>query len=107
MQATLDEQDYQSIAVKVLDIIKQNYDLVPKQPKQDEWVGIKKFTAALPVIKDKEWVRVFILTRPEFKPWTINVNAGQGHPTRINMTKGLAWVTAHRDEIDWNKSLPR
>lgn len=107
MQATLDEQDYQSIAAEVLDIIKQSYDLVPKQPKQDEWVGIKEFTSLLPIVKDKEWVRMFILSRPEFKPWAINVNAGPGHHTRINMTKGLAWVNAHQDEIDWNQSLPR
>lgn len=31
MQALLDEQDYQVIADKVLDLIKEDYDLVPKQ----------------------------------------------------------------------------
>jgi hypothetical protein len=29
MQVQLDEKDYQLIAAKVLDIIKQKYDLVP------------------------------------------------------------------------------
>ena len=29
MQVQLDEKDYQLIATKVLDIIKQKYDLVP------------------------------------------------------------------------------
>ena len=58
MQVQLDEKDYQLIAAKVLDIIKQKYDLVPQQPKYDNWV------------------RMFILTRPEFKSWVINLNAG-------------------------------
>ena len=35
MQVQLDEKDYQLIAAKVLDIIKQKYDLVPQQPKYD------------------------------------------------------------------------
>ena len=39
MQVQLDEKDYQLIAAKVLDIIKQKYDLVPQQPKYDNWVG--------------------------------------------------------------------
>lgn len=69
MQVQLDEKDYQLIAAKVLDIIKQKYDLVPKQPKYDNWVGIKEFISELPVVKGKEWVRMFILTRPEFKSW--------------------------------------
>lgn len=107
MQVQLDEKDYQLIAAKVLDIIKQKYDLVPQQPKYDNWVGIKEFISELPVVKGKEWVRMFILTRPEFKPWVINLNAGRGHPTRINLNKGIAWVNAHQDEINWNRSLPR
>lgn len=32
MQALLDERDYQTIADKVLDLIKKDYDLVPKKP---------------------------------------------------------------------------
>lgn len=76
MQVQLDEKDYQLIAAKVLDIIKQKYDLVPQQPKYDNWVGIKEFISELPVVKGKEWVRMFILTRPEFKSWVINLNAG-------------------------------
>lgn len=54
MQVQLDEKDYQLIAAKVLDIIKQKYDLVPKQPKYDNWVGIKECISELPVVKGKE-----------------------------------------------------
>jgi len=107
MQAVLDEHDYQIIADKVLQQITEKYDLVPKQSQDDQWVGIKKFTKSLPVIKDKEWVRVFILPLPAFKTWVINLNAGRGHPTRVNATQGLAWVNDHQNEIDWNQSLPR
>ncbi|MFR0607125.1 hypothetical protein ACLUV9_01910 [Limosilactobacillus balticus] len=108
MEATLDEQDYQVIADKVLQQIRKEYDLVPKgQKKQefDEWVGIEEFTQSLPVIKDKEWVRTFILSLPVFKDWVINLNAGAGYPVRVNKTKGLKWIEKRRVEIDWNKPL--
>ena len=46
MEATLDEQDYQVIADKVLQQIRKEYDLVPKgyqKQEFDKWVGIKEF----------------------------------------------------------------
>lgn len=108
MQALLDERDYQTITDEVIRRLKEQYDLVPKQATTtDKWVGIKEFTKSLPTPKDKEWVRMFILTLPAFKKWVINLNAGRGRPTRINLTKGLKWIEAHQDEIDWNQSLPR
>ncbi|MFR0547968.1 hypothetical protein ACLUX9_03835 [Limosilactobacillus reuteri subsp. suis] len=108
MQASLDEQDYQVITNEVLRRIKECYNLVPKQDVQtDKWVGIKEFTSKLPVIKDKEWVRMFLLTLPDFKAWVINLNAGQGRPARVNLTKALPWIMSHQADIDWNQSLPR
>ncbi|MEY8295007.1 hypothetical protein [Limosilactobacillus caviae] len=110
MEARLDERDYQMITDRVLQQIEKKYALVPKgqQVQQfDEWVGIKAFTNKLPVGKDKEWVRLFILPLPAFKNWVINLNAGQGRPVRINLTKALPWIMDHKDEIDWNRSLPR
>lgn len=106
MQAILDEHDYQIIANKVLQQITEKYDLVPKQPQTDQWVGIKEFTKRLPIIKDKEWVRMFILKRPELKGMAININAGKGHSTKVN-PDALKWVKNHQAEIDWNQSLPR
>jgi len=107
MQAVLDEHDYQIIADKVLQQITEKYDLVPKQPQNDQWVSLKEFTKQLPIIKDKEWVRMFILARPEFEAWVINLNAGKGYRTKVNATQGLAWINDHQAEIDWNQSLPR
>lgn len=108
MQASLDEQDYQVITDEVLRRIKERYNLVPKRTSQiDKWIGIQQFTNQLPIKKDKEWVRMFILTLPVFKKWVINLNAGQGRPTRVNLTKALPWIMNHQDEIDWNQSLPR
>ena len=76
MQASLDEQDYQVITNEVLRRIKECYNLVPKQTSQvDDWTGIQQFTDQLPIKKDKEWVRMFLLTLPVFKNWVINLNA--------------------------------
>lgn len=108
MQALLDEYDYKTITDEVLKRIKERYTLVPKQTTQaDEWISIKEFTKYLPMKKDKEWVRMFILSLPAFKNWVINLNAGQGHPVRVNLTKGLVWIEDHQNDIDWNKPLPR
>lgn len=108
MQALLDERDYQTITEEVLKRIKEQYDLVPKNHNQIEnWVGIQEFTNCLPVKKDKEWVRMFILSLPVFKNWVINLNAGQGHRTKVNVTKALPWIMSHQADIDWNQSLPR
>ena len=108
MQASLDEQDYQVITDEVLRRIKECYNLVPKQTSQiDDWIGIQQFTDQLPIKKDKEWVRMFLLTLPVFKNWVINLNAGQGHRTKVNMTKALPWIMSHQADIDWNQSLPR
>ncbi|MBB1110080.1 hypothetical protein H5S11_06375 [Limosilactobacillus sp. pH52_RY] len=108
MEATLDEQDYQVIADKVLQQIRKEYDLVPKgyqKQEFDKWVGIKEFAQSLPVIKDKEWVRSFILSLPAFKNWVINLNAGSGYPTRVNETQGLKWIEEHKSEINWHRAL--
>ena len=108
MQASLDEQDYQVITDEVLRRIKEYYNLVPKQTSQiDDWIGIQQFTDQLPIKKDKEWVRMFLLTLPVFKNWVINLNAGQGHRTKVNVTKALPWIMSHQADIDWNQSLPR
>ena len=108
MQASLDEQDYQVITNEVLRRIKECYNLVPKQTSQiDDWIGIQQFTDQLPIKKDKEWVRMFLLTLPVFKNWVINLNAGQGHRTKVNVTKALPWIMSHQADIDWNQSLPR
>lgn len=108
MQASLDEQDYQVITDEVLRRIKECYNLVPKQTSQiDDWIGIQQFTDQLPIKKDKEWVRMFLLTLPVFKNWVINLNAGQGHRTKVNVTKALPWIMSHQADIDWNQPLPR
>lgn len=110
MQAVLDEHDYQIIADKVLQQIKEDYDLIPKGyqiQRLDEWVGIEEFAKSLPYIHDKEWVRAFILPLPGLKKWVINLNAGKGYPVRVNKTQALAWIDKHYKEIDWNKSLKK
>lgn len=105
---TLDDKERQLIVKEAVEIIRQEYDLPPKHQNQlEQWASIQEFTNALPVKKDKEWVRMFILPLPAFKPWVINLNAGQGRPTRINLTKALPWIMSHQADIDWNQSLPR
>lgn len=83
--------------------------LVPEKPKQPQifqWMSLPEFTKKLPVKKDKEWIRMFILPLKPLENMVINVNAGSGHPTKID-PKAIDWVFEHQSEINWKKSLPR
>lgn len=95
---------------KAIEILLKDYQVVKKpiEPvKPSKWVSLKEFKKMLPVNKDKEWVRMFLLKRPEFAEWVINPNGGSGRSTRVNATKAKAWVDAHATNIDWNQRLPK
>lgn len=102
-QATLDEQDYQSIAAKVLDIIKQDYDLVPKQ-HGNVLIGLEQFRRQYGHNKAAAWIKLYLLPR---MPGVFGLNCGRGHPVKIDVKKATEWLSQHEDEIDWNQSLPR
>lgn len=83
--------------------------LVPEKPKQPQvihWMSLDKFTKKLPIKRDKEWVRMFILPLKPLENMVINISAGRGRPTRVN-PEVVDWVVEHQSEIDWNQSLPR
>lgn len=103
MQALLDEEDYQSIAAKVLDIIKQDYDLVPKQ-HGNALIGLEQFRRQYGHNKAAAWIKLYLLPK---MPGVFGLNAGKGHPIRINEEKATEWLSQHEEEIDWNRSLPR
>lgn len=58
MQVLLDERDYQTIADKVLGLIKKDYDLVPKKPAK-AIIGMEEFRT-LAHGKAPEWIKLFI-----------------------------------------------
>ena len=103
MQALLDEQDYQVIADKVLDLIKEDYDLVPKrQPVRQ--ISLPQFKAEHGIKKSLVWCRTYLLPK---MPGVYGLNQGKGHPVRIDVEKATRWLAQHEEEIDWNQPLPR
>lgn len=106
MQALLDERDYQTIADKVLDLIKKDYDLVPKKPAK-AIIGMEEFRT-LAHGKAPDWIKLFIFHDfPETKEWAFGVGMGTGHPIKINYAKAKEWMDKHESEIDWSQSLPQ
>lgn len=103
MQALLDEEDYQSIAVKVLDIIKQDYDLVPKQHGA-ALIGLEEFRRKYGHDKSPAWLKLYLLPK---MPGVYGLNAGKGHPIRIDEGKVAKWMEQHEDSVNWNQILPR
>ena len=80
MQALLDEQDYQVIADKVLDLIKEDYDLVPKrQPIRQ--ISLPQFKADKGIKKSLAWCRTYLLPK---MPGVHGLNAGKGHHIMID-----------------------
>jgi hypothetical protein len=102
MQALLDEQDYQVIAGKVLDLIKEDYDLVPKQ-RTTRYISFPQFRAEQCIKKSPAWCRLYLLPK---MAGVYGLNTGKGHHIRIDSRKAAAWLDEHEDEIDWNQPLP-
>lgn len=103
MQALLDEEDYQSIVAKVLDIIKQDYDLVPKQ-HGNALIGLEGFRHKYGHDKSPAWLKLYLLPK---MPGVFGLNCGRGHPVKIDVEKATRWLSQHEEEIDWNQPLPR
>ena len=102
MQALLDEQDYQVIADKVLDLIKENYDLVPKrQPVRQ--ISLPQFKAEHGIKKSLVWCRTYLLPK---MPGVHGLNAGKGHHIMIDSRQASEWLDEHWNDIDWEASLP-
>ncbi len=102
MQALLDEQDYQVIADKVLDLIKEDYDLVPKrQPIRQ--ISLPQFKAEHGIKKSLVWCRTYLLPK---MPGVHGLNAGKGHHIMIDSRRASEWLDEHWDDIDWEASLP-
>ena len=102
MQALLDEQDYQVIAGKVLDLIKEDYDLVPKrQPVRQ--ISLRQFKAEHGIKKSLVWCRKYLLPK---MPGVHGLNAGKGHHIMIDGRQASEWLDEHWDDIDWDASLP-
>lgn len=102
MQALLDEQDYQVIADKVLDLIKEDYDLVPKrQPVRQ--ISLPQFKAEHGIKKSLVWCRTYLLPK---MPGVHGLNAGKGHHIMIDSRQASEWLDEHWDDIDWEASLP-
>lgn len=104
MQVELDDQDYQIIAAKVLDLIKQDYDLVPKQ-QLVRYISLSQFRAEHNIRKSPAWLKLYLL--PRMEGCVFGLNAGKGHHIRIDSRKAIKWLNNHADEIDWTKPLPR
>lgn len=102
MQALLDEQDYQVIADRVLDLIKEDYDLVPKrQPVRQ--ISLPQFKAEHGIKKSLVWCRTYLLSK---MPGVHGLNAGKGHHIMIDSRQASEWLDEHWDDIDWEASLP-
>lgn len=103
MQATLDKQDYQAIAAKVLELIKQEYDLVPKKP-QKYLIGLEEFRHRYGHDKSPAWLKLYLL--PKMTGCVFGLNCGRGHPVQISEAKAAEWMDKYEDTIDWTKPLP-
>lgn len=102
MQSVFSEQDYQAIANEVLKIIQEEYELKPKESRQ--LIGMQEFRRHYGHCKSPAWLKLYLLPK---MPGVFGLNAGRGHPVKIDVRKAAKWLTKHEDEIDWDKPLPR
>lgn len=103
MQATLDQADYQSIATEVIKLIKQEYDLVPKH-HDPALINLEEFRHKYGHGKAPQWLKLYLLPQ---MPGVYGLNAGKGHPVKIDENKATRWLAKHEDDVDWTRPLPR
>lgn len=69
-------------------------------------IGLDEFIGLLPMRKGKEWVKAYIFEgHPETQAFVYGLNAGRGHPIKINERKAIEWINANVDLIDWRAKL--
>lgn len=91
-----------SFADRVLDLIKEDYDLVPKrQPVRQ--ISLPQFKAEHGIKKSLVWCRTYLLPK---MPGVHGLNAGKGHHIMIDSRQASEWLDEHWDDIDWEASLP-
>ena len=98
----LDDEVYDVITQEVLKRIKQDYDLVPKH-RRSMLISLEEFRHKYGHDKSPTWLKLYLLPK---MPGVFGLNAGKGHPIRIDEDKSTRWLAHHEDEIDWTKPLP-
>lgn len=77
-----------------------------KRQEVDKMIGLDEFIGLLPMRKGKEWVKTYIFEgHPETRAFVYGLNAGRGHPIKINERKAIEWINANVDLIDWRAKL--
>lgn len=100
MQTTLDDQDYQEIADKVMALITEKYELVPRQNTK-RFINLAEFRQRHGIRKSPAWCRLFLL--PEIDG-VAGLNEGKGHAIIIDDLKATQWLDEHT--INWGQRLP-
>lgn len=75
-----------------------------KQPAIPTLIGLEQFRHQYGHDKAPAWLKLYLLPK---MPGVFGLNAGKGHPVKIDEEKATRWLTKHEDEIDWGKPLPR
>lgn len=86
------------------DLLKPYFnELQAKQPVTPMLIGLEEFRVKYAHRKSPAWCRLYLLPQ---MPGVYGLNAGKGHPIRIDEDKSTRWLAHHEDEIDWTKPLP-
>lgn len=99
----LDDEVYDTIADEVEKRLRAKYNLTPKQDRPT-LIGLEQFRRQYGHNKAAAWIKLYLLPK---MPGVFGLNAGKGHPVKIDVKKATEWLSQHEEEIDWNQSLPR
>lgn len=89
----------------VAEILKPYFDKPAKDISSlPQLIGLAQFRRQYGHSKSPAWLKLYLLPK---MPGVFGLDAGRGHPVKIDVNKAAKWLAEHEEEIDWNKPLPR
>lgn len=99
MELILTDHDRHLIAEEVYQMLKDN-----QKSTAPTLISLEEFRHKYGHDKAPAWLKLYLL--PKMDGCVYGLNAGKGHPVRIDEEKSTRWLAQHEAEIDWSKPLP-
>lgn len=74
-----------------------------KRPAVPTLINLEQFRHKYGHDKSPTWLKLYLLPK---MPGVYGLNAGKGHPVRIDEERATRWLAQYEDELDWTKPLP-
>ena len=86
------------------EMLKPYFDEPQAKPAIPTLISLEQFRHQYGHSKSPTWLKLYLLPK---MPGVYGLNAGKGHPVKIDVEKATRWLVQHEEGIDWDRPLPR